>query len=192
MCIRDSNIGDQLNNNYLKIKLLGSDKNYFAIGAKVTLFTNGHLIIREQYPVRGFQSSVDPILHFGIDTVSIIDSIQIQWPSGRLQKLNRITANQVIEIKENADLNLNMAHQLVFKPYLKKVLIDKISHKENESIDFLTQPLLPRMYSTQGPAIAKGDIDGDQLNDIFIGGGKGFGGIIYLSLIHISEPTRPY
>ena len=174
-----NNIGDQLNNNYLKIKLLGKDKNYFAIGARVTLFTKGNSLIREQYPVRGFQSSVDPILHFGLDTVAIIDSIHIRWPSGRLQKFDRITANQAIEIKENADQNLNMDQQLPLKPYLRQVLIDKINHKENEFIDFLTQPLLPRMYSTQGPAMAKGDINGDQFNDIFIGGSKGFKGAIY-------------
>ena len=174
-----NNIGDQLNNNYLKIKLLGKDKNYFAIGARVTLFTKGNSIIREQYPVRGFQSSVDPILHFGLDTVAIIDSIQIRWPSGRLQKLDRISANQLIEVKENAGQNYNMDQQLPLKPYLRQVLIDKISHKENEFIDFLTQPLLPRMYSTQGPAMAKGDINGDQLSDIFIGGSKGFKGAIY-------------
>ena len=175
-----NNVGDILENNYLKIKLLGNDQNHFAIGARVIVFAKGQLIVREQYPVRGFQSSVDPILHFGLDSVTQVDSIHVFWPRGGLQKLMGTSVNQILSIKESDTNHLTIAQKPIASPLLEEVQVMSISHVENEFIDFLIQPLLPRMYSTQGPAMVIGDINGDALNDLFVGGGKGHRGAIYL------------
>ena len=175
-----NNVGDIQKNNYLKIKLLGNDKNYFAIGARVIVFANDQLIVREQYPVRGFQSSVEPILHFGLDSVTQVDSIHVFWPKGSLQKLMGTSVNQTLSIKESDTNHSTIAQKPIVSPLLEEVQISPISHLENEFIDFLIQPLLPRMYSTQGPAMVIGDINGDALNDLFVGGGKGHKGAIYL------------
>ena len=175
-----NNVGDILKNNYLKIKLLGNDQNHFAIGARVIVFAKGQLIVREQYPVRGFQSSVDPILHFGLDSVTQVDSIHVLWPKGGLQKLMGTSVNQILSIKESDTNHSTIVQKSIASPLLEEVQIMPISHVENEFIDFLIQPLLPRMYSTQGPAMVIGDINGDALNDLFVGGGKGHSGAIYL------------
>ncbi len=175
-----NNVGDILKNNYLKIKLLGNDQNHFAIGARVIVFAKGQLIVREQYPVRGFQSSVDPILHFGLDSVTQVDSIHVLWPKGGLQKLMGTSVNQILSIKESDTNHSTIVQKSIASPLLEEVQIMPISHVENEFIDFLIQPLLPRMYSTQGPAMVIGDINGDALNDLFVGGGKGHKGAIYL------------
>ncbi|MFZ9047103.1 MAG: CRTAC1 family protein, partial [Cyclobacteriaceae bacterium] len=77
-----NDVGNNLANNFIKIQLVGADQNRLAVGAKVTVFAKGAMIIREQYPVRGFQSSIDPILHFGLDSISSVDSIHVSWPQG--------------------------------------------------------------------------------------------------------------
>ncbi len=175
-----NNIGDQLKNNYLKIKLSGKDHNRFAIGARVIVFAKGELIIREQYPVRGFQSSIDPILHFGLDSVTYVDSVHVYWPKGNLQIIKGTSVNQVLTIKEADTTNPITPVKSISNPLFEEIKMTQINHIENEFVDFLIQPLLPRMYSTKGPAMIIGDVNGDELSDLFIGGGKGHKGAIYL------------
>src|SRR4030095_9348609 len=85
-------------NNFLKIKLKGEEKNQWGIGSKVTLYSNGNKYYQELMPVRGFQSSVDPVLNFGIGKKSIIDSVVVVWPNNKMQTLTNVKANQTISI----------------------------------------------------------------------------------------------
>ena len=85
-------------NNFLKIKLRGEEKNQWGIGSKVTLYSNGNKYYQEEMPVRGFQSSVDPVLNFGIGKKSSVDSVVVIWPNDKMQTLKNVKANQTISV----------------------------------------------------------------------------------------------
>jgi enediyne biosynthesis protein E4 len=174
----DENAGVYRNNlqetspsNYLKVKLAGNGKNKSGIGARVRIFTNGQMQLREQFPVRGFQSSIDHTLFFGLGNVQKIDSAIVQWPLGEIQVLKDISPNKeiVLDIK---DANQNVSTEKSVRILLTETSPIPFTHKENDVIDFKTQWLLPRMYSTQGPAMASGDVNGDGRMDLFLGGAK--------------------
>ena len=158
--------------NYLKVKLVGDDKNKSGIGARVTIYAAGQMQIREQFPVRGFQSSVDQTLHFGIGTIQTIDSLVVQWPLGQIQVVKNIKPNQQLSLDvkdaESADRKKEAQEKL-----MTEVTPLSFAHKENDVIDFKVQSLLPRMYSTQGPAMTQGDVNGDGRMDVFLGGAQG-------------------
>ena len=119
---------------YLKIKLSGKDHNRFAIGARVIVFAKGELIIREQYPVRGFQSSVDPILHFGLDSVTYVDSVHVYWPKGNLQIIKGTSVNQVLTIKEADTTNPITPVKPISNPLFEEIKMTQINHIENEFV----------------------------------------------------------
>jgi enediyne biosynthesis protein E4 len=174
----DENAGIYRNNsqetapsNYLKVRLVGDEKNKSGIGARITVFTNGELQLREQFPVRGFQSSMDHSVFFGLGTTSKIDSLIIQWPLGQMQTLKDVSSNKEI-ILNISDATTRISSQRKTKTLLVETGSVPFTHKENEVIDFKTQWLLPRMYSTQGPAIASGDVNSDGRMDMFLGGAK--------------------
>jgi hypothetical protein len=167
-------------NNYLKIKLVGGDQNRLGIGTRVTVFVKGAKIVREQYLVRGFQSSIEPILHFGLDSISQVDSIHVVWPKGGIQRIQGVAGNQVITISESGDVNFAETNEMNDLTYFNEISVAEISHKENEFVDFNTQPLLPKMYSAEGPALAITDVNGDGFKDLFIGGSKGHSPTLYI------------
>jgi enediyne biosynthesis protein E4 len=167
-------------NNYLKIKLQGSKGNTFGLGAKVIAYKNGNLMMRELCPYRGFQSSVEPALYFGLGIDSVVDSLIVRWPGDKFQKFYNVKVNQTLLIKE-MDGSGNEGMPLNLEPYFKEAFNDiSFSHKENSFIDFKYQPLLTRMYSSQGPAFTQGDVNGDGLKDYFIGGAKNQAGALFI------------
>ncbi len=175
-----NNANTLIHNNYLKIRLHGKGKNTFGIGAKVTLYINDTLMMRELCPYRGFQSSVEPLLFFGTGKVELIDSLVVDWPDGGRQRLFKVPVNQTLAIKQ--------ANQIVPQPssgvqkttLFRSDTVVQYHHHENPFIDFKYQTLLTRMYSSQGPAVAYGDVDGDGLKDYYFGGAKGQEGELHL------------
>jgi len=162
-------------NSYLRIHLKGTAANERGIGAKVKLFCKGQQFFQEQSPVRGFQSSVDPVLNFGIGKNQLIDSILVIWPNDNFQKLINIKPNQTLTVniadaKEKwvYDTTVNATQSLL----IQKTLPD-VQHHENDFRDFTEQGLLPNYLSRQGPCIEVADINKDGLEDFFIGGAKG-------------------
>ncbi|MFT4830698.1 MAG: hypothetical protein ACI815_000334 [Psychroserpens sp.] len=162
--------------NYLKVKLKFPGKNPYAIGAKILSYHKGILQYKEMYTVRGFQSSSEPLIHFGYGKEVKIDSLRIIWPDRTTQLLKDVAANQTLVIKpEN---KTTVTYPLFTKP--KKEIFKKVEgnlgidfvHKEDAYFDFNRQKLIPYEFSDRGPAVAIGDINNDGSQDVFLGGSK--------------------
>ncbi|HEU4576410.1 MAG TPA: VCBS repeat-containing protein [Chitinophagaceae bacterium] len=168
---------EKLKSHYLKVKLSGNVPNTFGIGARVTLYTKGMQQVLEQIPSRGFESSVEPVLNFGIaDNVSV-DSMIIRWPDLKMQVLQNVPADTTIILKQS-DANLhfhaitNLTTPPLYHDISTSVISEDIRHHENIYTDFDDQHLIPKMLSTEGPKLAVGDVNGDGLEDFFIGGAR--------------------
>jgi enediyne biosynthesis protein E4 len=166
---------------FLQVKLLGSSPNTFGIGAKVFVFTNNGLQIQECMPTKGFQSSVDYRLNFGFRAA--IDSVVVVWNNGSFQRITNVSANQQIVIKQSdatGKFDYNAYHPKGAFFELEDSVTLGFKHKENRFPEFDKEALLPYMLSTEGPAIAVGDVNQDGLEDVFVGGAKRQVSQIYL------------
>ncbi len=171
----------KLKHQYLNIKLKGDSQNTFGIAAQVKLYAKGQIFTQEEMPSRGFQSSVDYKLVFGLDTIKTIDSVKVFWPNKTIQKLTNVKTNQslTLDIAQADKIEEILKPELV-KPYFTKVTSGFKAHLENEYSDFDYEALVPKMLSKEGPAFAVGDVDGDGIEDVYIGGAFNQSGILYL------------
>jgi hypothetical protein len=161
-------------NNFLKIKLLGGAKNSLGYGAKVYVMNSGKSFYQEENPVRGFCSSVDPLLNFGLGKVSSVDSVVVVWNDNQKQVLRNIKPNQTLAIKQSNANETWLQTGDNGRPYFSRdtAVID-FTHVENDFNDFSVQTLLPSYLSRQGPCMAIADVNKDGRQDVFIGGAKG-------------------
>jgi hypothetical protein len=170
------------NNNYVAFSLKGKDKNTFAIGSKVQLFIGNEILTREQFPSRGFQSSVDYKLVFGLGKNSVIDSAIITWPDRTFLKIVQLQINKIHVLDELA-LQSSPERVSIYQPVatmFSKTETSFEKHQENNYVDFYNERMLPRIFSREGPKAATADVNGDGLTDIFIGGAEGQTGQLYL------------
>jgi hypothetical protein len=167
-------------NHFIEIKLNGAGKNTQGLGAKVYVYANGKQQYQEQMTARGYQSSVTPVMHFGLGKDSIIDSLKITWLNGKTQLLKNVKANQFITLNEK-DAIANSAKSSS-QPTLFEEIKSPISYKDSSKNinDFKRQPLLVNPLSYSGPCLVKGDVNGDKLEDVYAGGGNGKGGALYI------------
>jgi len=162
---------------YLRIQLKGSNKNTSGIGAKVYITTVHGSQLQEQYFNRGFQSSVDPVMHFGLGKDSLIQSVKVLWPTGEVSALQNIKGDRLLVVEQkNASVPQKgePQHDENIKPLFKDVTNSagiNFVDKPSLYVDFKTSPLLPYQVSKMGPCIAKADVNGDGLEDVFIGAG---------------------
>ncbi len=169
-------------NNYLKIKLEGSPKNRFGVGAKVEIDVEGNTITQEMIPSRGYQSSMPYDLIFGIGKDSLVKQLKINWPDGKIQIMENLKANQTITLANDEAVTILDSRISEKSGYFLSLQADSLinyKHKENDYNDFKRERLLPHKLSTQGPKLAHGDINGDGLEDFFIGGAKGSLGALF-------------
>ena len=157
--------------NYIRIKLNGKKNNISAFGAKIELWSGENYQFQENFLSRGYVSSVDPIIHFGLSENNLIDSIKITWPaSGFVSIVKNITTNQLIEFDEE---DSNPSTKYSNEPKLLFSKADSIINYNHEQIDFIdfgySQKIIPHKFSQIGPRMQKGDINGDGLDDIIIG-----------------------
>jgi hypothetical protein len=169
--------------NFLKIKFEGSDKNTSGYGAKATIFYANKKQISENTVTRGYLSSVESGVFFGLGKEVAVDKVEVLWPDGKINILDNIAANQTITASYiNAKLVTKKPQ--VAEPLLSEVKAANIGlgyqHKENEFDDFRVEVLLPHKLSTNGPFSAKADVNGDGLEDLFIGGAAKQAGVLYL------------
>lgn len=183
--IYKSNAANSSSAKFVKFKLKGSDKNKFGIGATVKVFAGDDILLSQSFTSRGFQSSVDPDLIFGLKGIEKIDSIHVVWPDMKYQKLDG-------NIKLNGTIVLSYtdARGSYKMPRDKASSFDNVSatlfgkeagHKENNYNDYDAERLLPHVVSTQGPKLVKGDVDGDGAEDIILLGAKGQANLLFLN-----------
>lgn len=166
-------------NHYLKVRLMGEGMNSFAVGSKVTLSCAGETFVLEQMPTRVFQSSVDYILTFGLGERNRVDTLRVDWPDGSQTTATDIAADQMITLYQKGASPSALKPPRDREPVLQDITETfplQYRHAENEFIDFRREPLIPHMLSTEGPKIAKGDVNGDGLDDLYLGGAKGIAG----------------
>ena len=195
---RNESIQQHPENKFLKVILQGEGKNRFGIGSKVTVYYNNTLAYQEEMPMRGFESTVDSRLNFGLGKTNKIDSVVVQWNDGRKQVIRDAKPNQTIIVKQSEAVSsqlsvgstaltthhspLTTTTQLtthLFQESTENYGIDFV-HKENDFVDFDRDKLIFQMLSTEGPRMCKGDVNGDGLEDLYICGAKDQPGALYL------------
>ena len=172
--------------NFLTVQLKGAPGNPSGLGSQVTLLIKGTKQYAEQFPVRGFSSSVDPRLHFGVGNVTMIDSLKIRWPDDKEQVIKNIKVNQnlVVQYKDAVVpvIQIEAEGNTLFTEITDQSCID-FKHTEAQNFDFGYHQPLPQKYSQLGPCVATGDINGDGLIDFFAGGAANQTGKIFTQKI---------
>jgi len=168
-------------NRYLKFNLTGLGKNTQAIGAKIEVIKAGQKFYVEQMPNRGFESSIDPRPNIGLGKIDTVDQVKVQWPDGKETVLHNLATNQTIKLRQDeAAPALASKSDFVLSPFVKEDMSIDFMHHENDFVDFDRDKLIYHMLSTEGPRVTKGDVNGDGLDDFFIGGAKDFAGALFI------------
>jgi len=169
---------------FLQIDLAGDGANRFGVGASVTLFAGGNKQVLQNYPTRGFQSSVPPNLLFGLDTLQSIDSIIVLWPSLKKEVVKKPLINTKLVFKEAdaiaAVIEALPENKSLFHDVTTSTIWGNIRHVENNFVDFDVERLIPHMLSTEGPKLAVADVNGDGLEDFFMGSARNDTGKIFI------------
>ena len=163
-------------NHWLQVKLEGAGENRFAVGARVTMVAGGDSQVQELQPTRGFQSSVDYVLTFGLGGHDTVERLTVEWPDGRTSVVRDARPDQRLTVRQDS---ATAATEPAGPPAQGPLLADVTQeaalpfvHHENDFVDFDRERLLPKLLSRQGPDVAIADVNGDGLDDIFIGGAK--------------------
>lgn len=172
-----NNQNENLNNNFIKLKLIGSDLNTQGTGAKIWLETEGKSIFHEVYTIRGYLSSSDPVITIGIGNATQIKSLKVLWPNGRVSLVRDIASNQLIELayaqsqSDDAPIHVHPNNTLLVDVTATSGI--KFRHVESEYVDFKKGKLLHYQLSKLGARLATGDVNGDGNDDIYFGGAAG-------------------
>ncbi|RIV71310.1 VCBS repeat-containing protein [Flagellimonas aequoris] len=178
-------------NNFLRINLKGDDKNPLAIGTKISIrYGDGQKQYYQHYLSRGYMSSMEPIVHFGIGSNELISEVEVQWPDGNFNRLVDVKSNQVLVVDHKTSKKEKDTNQLEIKSgQLGKSLISEVSgqlgidykHAEHDFVDFNSQQrTLPHKLTQNGPCLAVGDINGDSYDDVVVGSSAGYSPVILL------------
>ena len=167
-------------NHHLEINLKGGKKNTLGIGAKVTVYIGNKTQYLEQMPTCGFQSSVSPVLHFGLGTAKQLDSLKIIWPLGATQTLKGVNADQIIALDEKNATQKNSTVKTLKSLFREVALPIASASIKPETNDFDRQPLMVNSISFSGAYLTKGDVNGDGLDDIYEGAHNGIAAKLYI------------
>jgi enediyne biosynthesis protein E4 len=180
-----NNSRELLNNNFIKFQFKGNDKNTFGVGAKVIVKTKDNQQLQQLMPTRGFLSSVEPSLLFGIGKQDNIDSVIVIWENEKMQIIKNPKINETVVLDQN-NANIDVKGYEFSKPPV--ALFEEVTdafkipykHEENVYYDFSREPLIPFKVSIEGPKMAVGDVNGDGLEDYYVGGAKYQKGELYI------------
>ena len=174
--------------NFLRVKLKGTSANPDGLGAKIVLeMPDGNWLYQEQQIVRGYMSSIESTLHFGLGKSSSVKKLLVIWPDGKESKLADVQSNQVLEIS-HADAKVGNNKLAILTEEQPMAIYEEVSaqlglsfiHEEDDKIDFNIQRTIPHKLSQFGPSLAAGDVNGDQLEDLIIGSSSGFSPKLFL------------
>ncbi len=179
------NLADSLlNAHYLTVRLKGTGLNQQGIGARVIAYYHEGFWVKEQFPVRGFLSSVQAALHFGLGDIESLDSLQVIWQDGMVKTLYNVSTNQILEVEKSGSKTsiVESENRHVENWFEHDPVGENISwaHSEDNYIDFNKEPLIPHMLSREGPAVAVGDVNGDGRDDLFLGNGHKYPSSLYI------------
>jgi hypothetical protein len=167
-------------NNFLAISFKGTASNTFGLGASVRAFIDGQVLYSENMPMRGFQSSMDYKMILGLGNHQMVDSMIVLWPDNRKQVLTDVKANQHLMLDQMNAKEIRIATKRAETSLFREVSSNKIRHTENEFNEFDRDRLLYHMVSTEGPAFAVADLNGDGMDDFFLGGSIENPGNVYM------------
>lgn len=177
----------ETNSNFLHLQLKGSPKNINAIGAKILIYKGKEKLWLENYPTRGFQSSVAAGLHLGIGDTAAVDKIVVIWQDNTFEELTKVAYNSTMKLAWKAGLPAFDFATLKPQTTTGKSFADitaalGLNHfsEENPFVEFNRERLIPFMTSAEGPALAVGDVNGDGLEDFFVGSSKRERSALYL------------
>ena len=173
-------------NNFIGLSLRGKSGNTFAIGSIIKAYQDSAVLTRDVMPSRGFQSSVDYKVLFGLGTTNTVDSMIVVWPDGSVTRLIKPEINKVHSLRQQDARPLAIPTPVPAAPLFDSIPLQPATawgfekHREDDYIDFYNERGVPMMLSREGPKAAQGDVNGDGLADLYIGGGANQAGQLYL------------
>lgn len=170
----------------IQFQLIGKGKNTQAIGTQIRAKSGDKIFYAEQMPNRGFQSSVDPKITLGLGSITQLEKIEVLWPDGKFTELKNQAVDQLLVLKWEDAVDMPEGKSFFEKSAAPQFEIIEnpgleFTHTENSFVDFDRDRLTYFMFSTEGPAFAKADVNGDGLEDLFFGGAKTFSGKLFLA-----------
>jgi enediyne biosynthesis protein E4 len=178
-----NNCDSLLDNHFISVQLIGSGKNTHAIGSKILVYANNQIFNSELIPSRGFQSSVDYKIVLGLGKTSKIDSLVVHWFDNTNTVLYNVSTDALIKIEYTKSIKTNkpLSPVNIQQPYFQEYEVPFVKHEEDDFVDFYKEGLIIKMLSREGPKAANGDVNGDGLTDVFIGGARYQAGKLYIA-----------
>ena len=176
------NNADKIGNHYLTLKLKGPKGNTNGIGAKVRIRSNGNQQFHQLKSARGYQSASQNLIHFGLGNNNNLEEVRVEWPDGIVNIIDNVKANQTLVVSYKDGSRILEEPEIVLPIFIEKnqQIQPPFEHRENQYDDYQKQILLPHEFSRLGPFVSVGDVNGDQLEDFYVGGASGQSGAIYI------------
>lgn len=168
--------------NWLQVNLKGSKANPMGVGAKIRISYGGNMQYAEMSTTRGFFSSSEPLIHFGLGNTAKVDKLEIQWQEGKIQTLTDLAVNKRVALNI-ADAKKGRWEKMAQPKQLFSLAVNDgidFKHQDDDFNDFNRDFMIPHAFSNMGPSMAAGDVNGDGLDDLFIGGGRNQAGQLYV------------
>jgi hypothetical protein len=179
--VYENKANEKFGQNYLKVKLNGNGSNTEGIGSKVTLYTSEGIQYSENQPTRGYLSSNDRLLHFAVSEGVTPQKVEVVFPNGKVASKKVSSLNQTIEISaREATASYKQDKPQTYFAEATDLMTKEFYHSENNFDDFETEILLPHRNSQHGPGVTIGDVNGDGLDDFFVGGALNQSGALYV------------